>query len=115
MDGLREYIERVWQQQYDVAWRSFVHERFRDHPRAVGERRRRLVLDLSLSDTAVPALQIAVLTPRLARAYARKTDKTLTRDLKAVLDMGLVVKEPGGYRARKEVILGFLPVRAPGS
>jgi len=123
LDGLREYIERVWNQQYDVAWRSYVHEAFRDDTgeahvggwtagSRLRDRRRRLVLDLSSQEKAVSRAQIAQVSPRIATAYARKTDMTLTRDLNELLRMGLIVKEHGAYRARKEIILGFLPVKA---
>lgn len=59
--------------------------------------------------------QIGETTPRLARLYAQTTEKTLSRDLNEVIGMGLIVKEANGYRACKEVILGFLPFRAPNT
>jgi len=113
LDGLREYVERIWRQQYDVVWRSYVHEKFREWSGKVHDRRRWLVLDLSTSDASVTKEQIMGLTPRLARLYARSSEKTLSRDLSDVVNMGLVVKESTRYRARKEAILSFLPVRAP--
>jgi Fic family protein len=112
LDGLRDYVGRIWEQQYDVVWRSYVHEKFRDYSGPANERRRRLVLDLSRADEAKTKTEIAELTPRLAKVYARRTDKTLARDLNAVVEMGLVVKEQDRYRARKDIILNYLPIQA---
>jgi hypothetical protein len=60
----------------------------------------------------VPVARLSAITPRLAAAYSRKTAKTLARDVNALIQMGLVEKDGTGCRARKEIILGFLPQRA---
>jgi Fic family protein len=112
LDGLRGYVERVWQQHYDVVWRSYVHERFRNHSGEVHKRRRSLVLDLSRTGEAKTKSEIAILSPELAKTYARKTDKTLGRDLNELVKMGLLIKKDEHYHARTDVILGYLPVRA---
>lgn len=115
LDGLRGYVQRVWEQQYDVVWRSYVHEKFRDRAGEVHARRRHLVLDLSTTPKPKTKTEIATLTPRLAAAYARKTDKTLSRDLNALVEMGLIAKTADRYRARKEVVMEFLPTQARDS
>ncbi len=51
------------------------------------------------------------MTPRLATAYAKLTDKALIRDLNWLHDAELIEKTSKGYRARKELILAFLPQR----
>jgi hypothetical protein len=50
-------------------------------------------------------------SPRVAAAYATKTAKTLSRDLSALIEMDLLELTPTGYRAKKETILAFLPLR----
>lgn len=47
---------------------------------------------------------------RLAKAYAGKTPKTVQRDLNALSGMGLIDREARRIRARREVILSFLPL-----
>jgi Fic family protein len=113
VDGLREQIKRVRDQQWAVAWENHVHQAFREKTGKVGTRRRHLVRDLSLQDAAVPWEKIASLTPRLAAAYARTSKITLLRDLFAVEKMELVVNDNGSFRARREAILAFLPGRMP--
>lgn len=48
-------------------------------------------------------------TPALARSYAAKTDKTLTRDLNWLRERDLVARTAEGYRARVERMRGFQP------
>ncbi len=112
LDGLREQLGVIWEQQWDVTWRNYVHESFRDRHSETAERRRHLVLDLSLQKKPVRISDLPEISPRLAKAYARKTRKTLVRDVNALRKANLVVGDRKGYRARREVILAFLPPRA---
>ena len=55
---------------------------------------------------------LSEVSPRLAKAYAGRTKRTLSRDVNALLKMELLKKEANGISARKEVILAFLPIKA---
>ena len=112
LDGLKQQIDTIWQQQWDIAWRNYVHEYFRDKSSACQVRRRHLVLDLSRQSELIPRSQISEITTRLARAYAQITDKTLARDLNALCRANLIRETPKGYRACRELILAFRPDRA---
>ncbi len=107
-DGLREQIELVRLQQWDVSWRNYVHEHFKDGS-DVDIRRRHLVLDLGNHPKPVPRAKMAEISPRVAAAYATLDDKTLTRDLGSLEQDKLIRKEGDGYVANKERILAFLP------
>jgi Fic family protein len=112
VDGLREQLQVIREQQWDVAWRSYVHTKFRDDTRAGASRKRDLVLDLSASVAPVPVGKIPELSPRLAKSYATKSPKTLNRDLVELeLVLGLIRRTPKGFVANREVILAFLPWR----
>ena len=111
VDGLREQLEKIWEQQWDVVWRNFVHERFQSRNSPTDTRQRHVALDLGDGDAWVEVGKVAELTPRLAKAYAGKTAKTLQRDLNALVEMGLIVRDGRKVRARREVILAFLPLR----
>jgi len=111
LDGLKQQVDTIWEQQWDVTWRNYVHEFFRDKTSPTHVRRRHLVLDLSREAEPVSAARIPDISPRLARAYAKRTDKTLVRDVNAMCRSGLLVKTSKGYRARRELILAFLPPR----
>jgi Fic family protein len=112
LDQLRDQLDVVWAQQWDVAWRNYVHEAFKDQGSKADIRRRRLALDLSLKEDPVPLSKLPEVSVRLAAAYAKKTKKTLTRDVGTLIKMNLLKRQKAGYVANKELILGFLPARA---
>lgn len=114
VDGLREQLQVIREQQWDVAWRSYVHTKFRDLPGPAATRQRDLVLDLSQSREPVPTSKIPELSPRLAKAYATRSSKTLQRDLiELEYGLGLIKRTPKGVLANREIILAFLPWRKP--
>lgn len=112
VDGLRAQLEDIRMQQWQVAWENHVHQIFQAKSSEVQKRRRDLALDLGSVGHFVEIHKIADLTPRLARAYAKKTERTLLRDVKELEHHDLIVRRPGSIRARREIILAFLPARA---
>lgn len=112
VEGLREQLERIRNQQWDVTWRNFVYESFREREsNKVGRRQRRLVLDLDRQESPVSVNRIPLLTPELAREYPPQAYRTLLRDIEAMEEMGLIERTKEGIRAKREVILAFLPWR----
>jgi len=117
VDQLREQLAVIRRMQWDTTWRNYVFERFRKGSPA-HLRQRRLVLELSkvTGDGGwVNRGDIPNLSTRLARAYSSKTTRTLSRDINAVAEMGLVERSGRKVRARKGMILAFLPARAMAS
>jgi len=120
VDGLKEQLQVIRNLQWDITWKNYVYERFGEVSPA-HLRRRRLVLalaEVTENNGWVRISDIPELTPRLARAYAGKTLKTISRDLNAVSRMNLIqserVRARRYVRANKQLILAFLPARAPG-
>lgn len=111
VDGLREQLEFIWDQQWDVVWRNYVHELFQHKDSKSDVRQRHLALDLGTKRDWVPISQVKEMTPRLAAAYASKTSKTIQRDLNTLMAMGLIAREGNNIRAKREIILSFLPLR----
>jgi len=114
VDQLKEQLEVIRGMQWDTTWRNYVYERFgKGSPTHL--RRRRLVLELSkVSDDRgwVTRADIPDISATLAREYSSKTTKTLSRDINAVAHMGLVECVGRKVRAKKGLILAFLPRRA---
>lgn len=110
VDQLAKQIEFIRDQQWDVTWRNYVHEQFKNATGAA-VRQRHLVLDLSATRGSdwVAIAELPRVTARTAEAYARKTHKTLTRDLNALKKLNLIAIEDGKVRARRDIILAFLP------
>ncbi|HEY3131693.1 MAG TPA: hypothetical protein VGL91_19725 [Acidobacteriota bacterium] len=111
-DGLRSQLSVIRQQQWDVAWQNFVHQSFRDKGGSAYERKQQLVLDLSKESQPVPLTKLSEISPRIAKAYANKTAKTLSRDVNQLIEMHLIKREENGLVAFKDILLAFLPVTA---
>jgi Fic family protein len=109
---LQQQLNEVHEQIVNATWVNYVHTLFPD-PTLTERRRRDLVLALSHQDF-VSRANLTTLTPRLTDAYAGKGRKTVTRDLNDLADRDLIERTPKGVRARREVILSFLPRAAPG-
>jgi Fic family protein len=114
------FVEQLQQQLNDVhelivnaTWVNYVHAMFPDRT-LTARRQRDLVLALK-HDSYSRRAQITTLTPELTEAYAGKGSKTVTRDLNALNKLDLIERTSSGIRARRELILSFLPRVTPGS
>ena len=115
VDGLRDALRVIRVQQFADRWEQYVYETFGELRTESDRRRIRLVLDVSTRQTEtgipVPKSEMRRLTPRLAEAYSGKTDKTVSRDLNAILQKGLFERVEGGYVPRDWILMTFLPER----
>ncbi len=112
VDSLQQQLNEVHELIMRATWLNYVHSMFPD--RTLTARRQR---DLALSlphDHFVRRATLTTLTPQLAEAYAGKKSKTVTRDLNVLEKLGLIERTAKGIRARREVMLSFLPRVAPG-
>jgi Fic family protein len=109
VDGTRQQLAVIRDQQMDVAWRNFVHDLFKEHNRPADIRARHLILDLSEQEAPVRLSKLSMISPRLAAAYSGKTIKAVRRDVRKLLDMGLIEITANGVRPKKEIISAFLP------
>jgi Fic family protein len=115
VDELAEQLDIVWRWQFDDRWEQYVYQTFGELRTETNRRRLKLTLALSaLHPKPATGPEMSMLTPQLARAYAQKTPKTLTRDINAIRELGLIERVAGGYRARKDIIRGFQPERLDG-
>lgn len=106
VDQLREQIAQIKAQQWTVSWVNYVHERLSSKTPAT--RRQKEVLLAMTGRDPLKAVDIRQLTPAMAAEYATKTPKTVTRDLNALVRLGLVEYHEGHYRPKVEMMLAFL-------
>lgn len=109
VDELRAQLAIVWNQLFADRWEQHIYQQFGDTQRPPDIRQRQLVLDLSKQSEPVPRSAIRELSPKVATAYAQRGDKTLTRDLNALMKRGLIEHTGTGYRPLKEKILTMMP------
>jgi Fic family protein len=109
---LRDQLNIIRMQQWDIVWRNYVHEMFKDQTSEAAIRQRHLALDLSFqTDEPIRISKIPDISTRMAVAYAKKTRKTMVRDINKLINMGLMERTKDGIRAKREIILAFLPAR----
>ncbi len=102
--GLRGVIRALRDAQTKSAWRDVVLQAFEGRERA-GDRRRRVLLeDLGRQDAPVRIGALRGLSPRLADAYAGKSAKTLSRDVKWLETQGLVERTLKGVQPRRDAV-----------
>lgn len=112
VDGIREQIELIRKEQLRVSWKNYVHETFADRNHTLTTKRQRALL-LCLPDEGQKISTLKDLSPELYNHYRGKTDKCLKRDVKAIIDMGLAIREKGSViKPNKEKIEAFIPWRA---
>jgi Fic family protein len=112
-DGLREQIDNIRFEQWDVAWINHIHECFRGLDGEADRRQRRLILELSAQDRDwVEVDGIATMSPHTIRDYGRKSTKTLLRDIEKLKQMKLIERRDRRVRANRGMILAFLPIQA---
>lgn len=112
MDGLKEQLKDIFSLIIDISWESYVYEMFgkMKHHDATIKRRRTLILDLSKQNQPVEFEKITTLSQKTMDEYRKLTTRTLEKDLKELIKLGFVEEEDSGYRAKKEVVLTFLPL-----
>jgi Fic family protein len=116
VDGLVGQLRDIQGFQHRVIWRDYARETLQSKStkESAQVRARRLELVIALADMeTVPVSNLSLLTPTIARAYATKTPKTLSRDINALKDLGLIEHVGSGVRARVEIIRAFLPPKRP--
>ncbi len=100
-------IETIQEYQLEVTWSAYLHELFKDKSSRPWHRRRQLIWDISNTGKPVSKKKLTEISGIIGAMYANKTDKTLSRDIMALKEMGIIKKVQGGYIARKDVCQGI--------
>ncbi len=113
IDGLDEQIDLVQAQQRSILWAHFVNHSFSKDNSSTDPRRKRLVFALTASENPVEIdlQEIRKLSPELSDAYADKTKRTLSRDIKNLMERHLIVKGGNKIKANTDIVLALLPRR----
>ncbi|MDB4948654.1 MAG: uncharacterized protein JWM27_1303 [Gemmatimonadetes bacterium] len=107
-DGLRNQIAEIKLQHREIVWRDYVHSQFHSLNTDRYVRLRRLAIDLSEQPKPVPKSALWRISDRVADSYRGKTPKTVTRDLRELVGMGLIRREGTGYVAATDILESFV-------
>ncbi|MXW63551.1 MAG: Fic family protein [Bacteroidetes bacterium SB0662_bin_6] len=109
VDGLQEQCEKIQGHQLAIVWEHFIYGVFAKQKRSSAmQRRRELVLELGRKKEFISKAELTDLSPSIARYYADKTDKTLTRDLNWLAQEGLIVRKGRQYLANMTPMWTFV-------
>ena len=120
VDQLSEQISRIRKSQYKAFWTNYVHSKFSGMETASGIRKRHLILDMSdylgidFEDEPkmMPIAKISEVSSRVMGAYVKTTDRTRARDIRELIEMGLLIREGSQVRPNFETVIAFLPATA---
>ena len=113
VDGLREEIKYIQDQQIIVHWINHIHNSFRDLNTEVEKRKRDLMLEIAkIGPGEFTVEQIHYGTPHIAEMYAKFSERTMMRDIDELVAMKLINKKQGGYSCNLEQLTIYMvPVR----
>lgn len=110
-DGLQHVLDRVHENQLTIAWRDHVREIFQrssSKHTAVSKRQMSLVLSMDLHRTYL-LMELAIINEPLKIQYSGLSSRTLDRDIKTLLEMGLLIRpEAGQYQANTAPLRGSM-------
>lgn len=93
-DGLLNTLEQIQGSQFEITWRKLVYDKFADRRltnRVMFNRQRALMLGMPKKLLTIREIMAA--SPPIEAMYESVTERTARRDLEALLEMGLVLKE----------------------
>ena len=112
LEGLREQLAYIRKLQMEVTWVNYVHDVFREDSTKSGQRQKHLLLDIFEKEEPVDISEVDRLSPRVAKGYAGMHPRTALRDIDALVERKLLLRDGKKISANKSLIAEFLPVRA---
>lgn len=107
--GLEEQLVWIYDRQFRLTWQEHVSAQVTGRDQGMRHRRQQIA-DALLFHAPVGKREVPRLTPELAAVYATCGPKTLSRDLNALVSVGLLRVGPAGYEANSDVLLTLLPL-----
>ncbi|NVM23291.1 MAG: Fic family protein [Desulfobacterales bacterium] len=110
-DGLRENLRVIQESQFNIFWHNYIYESFANvkyTKREAFKRKRELMLQMP-TDRAFSVNEITLLTPHIAKKYAKIKKPTVLRDLKELRGLNLLIKEGRKYRANVGSLKAMMP------
>lgn len=114
LDGLIAVWNTVSVGLLERAWRGYVYDKFAEirWSRPTFKRRRRLLLDMTLYKSYdIASIQLA--SPKIAREYATVNISTVKRDIRSLIEKGLLAENPksGKVSANIDILIAQYPER----
>ncbi|MCU0359751.1 MAG: Fic family protein [Bacteroidia bacterium] len=112
-DGLEQTLNLLQDGQMQITWQRHVYQSFDGLPigsEEVMKRRRRLALDLP-PDKSYTKKEIVLATPKIARAYAKLSERQVERELEELVKLGLLVKIEERFRVNTGILKNYIAMK----
>lgn len=112
-DGLMQTLAIIQKSQLEITWKKLVYDKFSNKifgSISTLKRIRTLILEMPIYEMH-EIKDIPYLNPPISRKYTSVKSRTVSRDLKVLLDMELLVKSGKFYKANIGLIKGFMPMK----
>lgn len=110
-DQLAAQINIIKNEQIKSIWENFVYKQFRNKVGPTNKRRRKLALGISKFSGGVRLKDLRYLNHDIVDEYNGRTNKMITRDINALLNMQLIIKENDIVRPNMQQLDSFKPLR----
>ena len=111
-DGLKENLDLIQKSQFSIFWRHYIYEntcRYQIHKkRRFFKRKRALILQIPIDQTFLVD-ELMVISPDIAKKYAKVGRATVLRDLKELQDLNLLKKAGRNYMANTGILKAMMP------
>ncbi|MBD3179086.1 MAG: hypothetical protein GF417_05550 [Candidatus Latescibacteria bacterium] len=97
--GLEQIAARVEKSRLPAVWNSCLDRLMGDERDEIAERRKVLVLGIRGHAKGVTPRQVRYASPEVTKCYAERSDKTLTRDISSLVELGVL------ERARRRILV----------
>lgn len=112
-DGLDETLKSIQESQFIIYWKYYIYEQFKNIKYAksdVFKRKRNLALDFPINK-ALPIDEIILASPQITFDYAKTSEVTLKRDIKELVEMGILKKSRKTYTANTDQLKAMTALR----
>jgi Fic family protein len=119
VDQLGEQIQKIREAQHRAFWTNYVHTKFQEEKESsANTRREHLMLDISerIFNTTEPWVRVSDLpriSTRVQQEYRGKTLRAMSRDVRILEKMGLLLKKGFRVGANIESLAAYLPRKVP--
>lgn len=110
-DGLKENIKVIQDNQFSVFWEHYIYKIFADvkyTKKAAFKRKRALIIQMPINGL-YSIDELVELTPDVARRYANVGRATVSRDLKELQDLNLILRKGNRFQANTNVLKSMMP------
>jgi Fic family protein len=110
-EGLEQILLTIQESQFKIIWQKYVNDTLTEKSagsKIVNMRRRVLLMEIPINES-YSIEEIPLISPQIARYYAKLNSRTVYRDINALLDMNLMIKAENKYKANSEILKSYFP------